>query len=104
MSERQLRRKRARLLRLAKGVQWVGLLWNLLCWGYAVWVIATSASLSDGIGNALVIALVGGLGFALAWLANRVLSAFALLRTRPRETAPPAPPQAASVDRDDEHG
>jgi hypothetical protein len=98
MSERHLRRRRARLLRVARGVQRAGVLWNFLCWGYAAWVLATSASLSDGVGNALAIALVGGIGFALAWVANRVISAFALLRS---SSAPPASPHEAARRPDD---
>jgi len=78
--------RRATLLRTAKGVQWLGVLWNFLCWGYALWELATGPRFSDAVGDAIVTALVGGLGFSVAWVGALVIKVLALQKTAMSKT------------------
>ncbi len=94
------RRRRALTLRIAKGVQWVGVLWNFLCWGYALWDLAASPRLSDAVGDAVTVALLGGFGFTLAWLLARLIRGFVIPRPATRVIALPMAAAAIDGDRD----
>lgn len=67
------RTRRARLLAIARAVQWLGVVWNFVCWGYAVWELQRGRNLSDAIGNAIPLFLLGGIGFAAAFFVAWVL-------------------------------
>jgi hypothetical protein len=75
MSRALSHRERAVRLRWVKAVQWLGLLWNFVWWGFAVLELVREPRLSDGISNAIPYAFAGGLGFcvafALAWVIKR---------------------------------
>jgi hypothetical protein len=83
MTKLHRNRRRVGLLRIANGVQWLGLLLNFLCWGYALWGLASSPRFSDAIGDAIALALAGGLGFAVAWVIAEVIRRFAAKKALP---------------------
>lgn len=75
--------RRARLLRIAKATQWLGVVWNFLCWGYALLELRRNQTLSDAIGNAIPLFLLGGIGFAVAFFVAWVLKKLAKRRVGP---------------------
>jgi len=75
-------RRRARLLRIAKSVQWLGVVLNFLCWGYAASELVLKPSLSDAISDATPLILLGGILFAATVLVAWVLKNFAMRTVR----------------------
>jgi hypothetical protein len=58
-------------------VQWLGVVWNFSCWGYALLESQRSLNLSDAIEDATPLFFLGGIGFAVAIgvaLALRILA------------------------------
>ena len=75
-------RRRARLLRLAKAVQWLGIALNFSCWGYALLELGLKQSLSDAISDATPLVLLGGIAFATTYVVAWVLRNFAMRRAQ----------------------
>lgn len=73
MRKGEQRTRRARLLAIARAVQWAGVVWNFACWGYAAWELQTARDLSDAIGDAIPLFLLGGIGFAVAYFVAWIL-------------------------------
>ena len=65
--------ERARLLRVAKAVLWLGVVWNFSWWGYALWESRHSLSLSDAIEDATPLFFLGGIGFGVAALVGWII-------------------------------
>jgi hypothetical protein len=59
-------KRRARLLRSAKAVQWVGALWIVGCVGVALLALLGDQRFSDGVADATPIAVLGAIGFSVA--------------------------------------
>jgi hypothetical protein len=76
-------KRRASLLRLAKAVQWLGVVWNFSWWGYALLQSRHSPSLSDAIEDATPLFFLGGIGIAVAFLVAWII------RNRARRKANP---------------
>ena len=60
-------KRRARLLRSARAVQWFGILWNVGCAGFALWALLNNQRFSDAVADVTPLALVGGVGFLITW-------------------------------------
>ena len=75
-------RRRARLLRLAKAVQWLGIVLNFSCWGYALLELGLKQSLSDAISDATPLILLGGIAFAITYFVAWVLKNLAMRRAQ----------------------
>jgi hypothetical protein len=71
-------RRRARLLRFAKAVQWLGVVLNFSCWGYALLELGLKQSLSDAISDATPLVLLGGIALAVAYSVAWVLKNLAM--------------------------
>ena len=65
-------KRRARLL-LAKAAQWLGGVWIVACWGYALLQLDLNQNLSDAIADATPLILLGGIGFAATYFVAWVL-------------------------------
>ena len=59
-------KRRARLLRSAKAVQWVGALWTVGCVGIALFALLSDQRFSDGVANATALVVLGAIGFSIA--------------------------------------
>jgi hypothetical protein len=71
-------RRRARLLRFAKAVQWLGIVLNFSCWGYALLELKLNQSLSDAISDATPLILLGGIAFTVTYFVAWVLKNLAM--------------------------
>jgi len=60
-------KRRARLLRIARAVQWLGVVWNFSWWGYALLESRRSLTFSDAIEDATPLFFLGGIGFGVAY-------------------------------------
>ena len=60
-------KRRARLLRSARAVQWFGILWNVGCAGLALWALFDNQRFSDAVADATPLVLVGSIGFFITW-------------------------------------
>jgi len=69
--------RETRLLRIAKALQWLGVLWNIGCVGIALLAIANQQRFSDGVSDAVPVALLGGVGFSIAWAIAWVIKGLA---------------------------
>lgn len=58
--------RRARLLRSAKAVQWVGALWTVGCVGIALFALLSHQRFSDGVADATPLVVLGVIGFSIA--------------------------------------
>ena len=74
--------ERARLLRVAKAVLWLGVVWNFSWWGYAIWESRQSLSLSDAIEDATPLFFLGGIGFGAAVFVGWIIRNRAKRRAR----------------------
>ena len=59
-------KRRAKLLRSAKAVQWVGALWIVGCVGVALLALLAGQRFSDGVADATPIVVLGAIGFSIA--------------------------------------
>jgi hypothetical protein len=62
------------MLRTAKAVQWLGVVWNFSWWGYALLQSRASPSLSDALEDATPLFFLGGIGFAVAFIVGWIIS------------------------------
>jgi hypothetical protein len=83
------------LLRTARALKWLGVIWNFGCWGVAAIELQRNLHGPDVIGDAIPIALLGGIGFTVAFLAAWAFEGVARRRiaAMTEAAAPREPPQ-----------
>jgi len=71
------------LLAIAKLLEWLGILWVVLCAGDALLDVALYQRFSDAVADGVPLLFAGGIGCILAWLIALIIRGFAEQAARP---------------------